>query len=158
MPDKNTSAIIDPWAPAVLDCPWMHHASRLLGTREIVGPKHNPLILSWWKRFRVAVFDDETAWCSLFVNHVLDEAGYSVTGKMNARSWLHYGKRLDAPQYGCVTVFWRGSPASAQGHVAFYLRTEGSRLWVLGGNQGNAVSAAPYPSSRLLAFRWPVRG
>jgi len=70
----------------------------------------------------------------------------------------HSGVQLKLDRGGAVTVFWRGSPDSWKGHVAFWLRREGSRIWVLGGNQANSVSAKPYPASRLLATRWPVRG
>jgi uncharacterized protein (TIGR02594 family) len=135
---------------------WMHEACKMLGTKEIPGRRHTPAIVALWEHVRVRVLDDETAWCSAFVNACLDRSGYATTGKANARSWLLYGQPC-TPMYGAVTVFWRGSPDSWKGHVAFWLRQEGSQIWVLGGNQGNRVSAAPYPAHRLLATRWPVR-
>jgi hypothetical protein len=39
--------------------------------------------------------------------------------------------------------------------VGFYVRTEGERVLVLGGNQANQVCVRPYATSRVLAYRWP---
>jgi hypothetical protein len=32
---------------------------------------------------------------------------------------------------------------------------EAGRLMVLGGNQGNAVTVAPFDRARVLGYRWP---
>lgn len=54
---------------------------------------------------------------------------------------------------GDVVVFWRGSKDSWKGHVAFYSHHDANNVYVLGGNQGNAVSIQAYPRSRLLDVR-----
>lgn len=70
-----------------------------------------------------------------------------------ARSYLNYGEKITKPKYGAVVVFSRGT---SSGHVAFYLDETKDSVLVLGGNQGNAVTKAWYPKSRLLGYRWPV--
>jgi uncharacterized protein (TIGR02594 family) len=135
--------------------PWMDIAARELGEREIAGTKSNKRILEYWKG--VGTMDqDETPWCSAFVNFVLRSAGYAITGRANARSWLDYGVPLDQPQYGAITVFWRDSIQGPFGHVAFYLADRGVDVRVLGGNQQNAVAGGLYARVRLLGYRWPM--
>lgn len=96
---------------------------------------------------------DETPWCAAFVHWCLLRAGLRGTGKPNARSYLKWGSPVLTPTLGCVAVFWRGSPASWQGHVAFLLDRSFSQALVLGGNQGNRVSVASYPLHQALGFR-----
>ena len=136
---------------------WMAEARALVGLKEIVGSKHEPRIVQFFADAgHPWVKDDETAWCAAFVNAMLKRAGIDGTGSLAARSFLQWGEKLDKPRVGCIAVFWRGSKNSWQGHVGFYVGEEGSNILVLGGNQGNAVSIAKYPKSRLLGYRWPV--
>lgn len=96
------------------------------------------------------------AWCADFVNASLREAGMKGTGSGMARSFLNYGQPVDQPQKGDIAVFTRGDPNGPSGHVGFFdgLDANGN-VRVLGGNQGNAVSLASYPASRLLGYRRP---
>ena len=145
--------LIDPWATHI-EAPWMHQAAMMLGVKEIPGAKHNPAIVQLWRDIGRWVRDDETAYCAAGVGACLERSGYAHTGRGNARSYLDHGTACD-PTYGAIAVFWRGSVDSWKGHVAFWLRADGARVWVLGFNQGNTVSAAPYPRARLLGTRWP---
>jgi len=52
-------------------------------------------------------------------------------------------------------VLWRDDPASWKGHVGFWLREEGDRVVLLGGNQLEAVREHHYPLDSVLAYRWP---
>lgn len=131
-------------------------AGQYLGLDEWPGAKHNPQILGFFEDVGHGwVKDDETAWCAAFVGSVLAQVGLPHSGKLNARSYLDWGR--DVPvrdaRAGDVVVFWRGSPTSWQGHVAFLVRFEGNQVIVRGGNQGNKVSDAAYPISRLLGVR-----
>lgn len=135
---------------------WLAGARKLVGLKEIVGSKHEKQIVAFFAEAgNPGVKDDETAWCAAFVGAMLKKAGVKGTGKLNARSYLQWGVKIDQPRVGCIVVFKRGNSAW-QGHVAFYLRTVGNRIEVLGGNQGNAVSIAQYPKSALLGYRWPA--
>lgn len=121
-----------------------------LGTAEI-EPGSNPRIDEYLRT--VGLSDDDTPWCAAFVNWALSAAGVAGTGKANARSFLTWGVKALAPQPGDVAVFWRDDPASWKGHVAFYLSRNAHGVWVVGGNQGNAVSVRCYSESQLLDVR-----
>jgi uncharacterized protein (TIGR02594 family) len=128
-----------------------------LGTREVPGPGSNPDVVSYYAEAgHPEIAEDETAWCAAYVGAMLTRAGYPNTGSLAARSYLSYGRKIAAPEPGCIVVFWRGSPTSWQGHVGFYVRHDGTHIRVLGGNQNNAVTEASYPKSQILGYRMPV--
>ncbi len=128
-----------------------------LGMREIVGPKHSPIILKWLDRLKAPFRDDESAWCGRFVSGVFDEVGIPpVKSSWGARKWLAFGRSIPSPAVGGVVVFWRGDPKGRSGHVGFVAgKDKAGNLMVLGGNQGNAVSIAPFDRKRILGYRWP---
>lgn len=135
-------------------------AGAYLGEKEWPGAKHNPVIAGFFAASDNAhVLDDETSWCAAFAGAVLAQIGLKGTGKLNARSYLDWGVPVEirsaAP--GDVVIFWRGNPTGWQGHVAFLVRFEGDKVIVRGGNQGDAVTDAPYPVSRILGIRRAVR-
>ena len=136
---------------------WMVTARKYLGMREIKGPQHNPDIVALWKKMGAPFKDDETPWCGGFVGGVLVEAGLKAApGGAMARNWLKLPKKIERAAVGCVVVFWRGSPQGASGHVGFVVGQDRSgNLAVLGGNQGDKVSIAFFPKSRVLGYRWP---
>ena len=138
--------------------PWMPIARGELGTREVAGAGSNPDVVEYYAEAgHPEIQNDEPAWCSAFVGAMLTRAGYPNTGSLAARSYLQYGRKLDAPEPGCIVVFWRGSPTSWQGHVAFFVAESVGRVRVLGGNQSNAVTEAEYPKSQVLGYRWPQK-
>lgn len=95
-----------------------------------------------------------TAWCAAFVNATLQQAGQEGTGSNMARSFMDWGTAVDQPQVGDLAVFSRGDPNGPFGHVGFFQGyDENGNILVLGGNQGDAVSVAPYSPDRLLGFR-----
>lgn len=128
-----------------------------LGQKEISGPVDNPNIVNYAREAGFDwVDDDETPWCSIFVNWVAKKVGLKCSGKANARSWMLEGINVDtAPEPGDVVVFWRGSRDSWQGHVGFFFgfSIDGERVYCLGGNQGNQVSVSAYPIENVLGFR-----
>ena len=126
------------------------------GVKEVRGESHNPRILQYAKDIGQSwVQDDETAWCSIFINWCALKAGVQRSGKLNARSWLHTGKivSIGDQRPGDIIIFWRESINSWKGHVAIYLFEDEFYYYVLGGNQGNMVKVAAYAKSRLLDFR-----
>ena len=128
-----------------------------LGQKEIAGPEDNDTIVGYAKESGFDwVNDDETAWCSIFVNWVAMKAGLKRSEQANARSWLEVGLNVDdAPEPGDVVIFWRDSEDGWQGHVGFYFgfSQDGTRVYCLGGNQGNQVSLSAYPIGKVLGFR-----
>ncbi len=133
-------------------------ARSYLGIKEVAGPRDNPKIMEMYASVgHDWVEHDETAWCAAFVGHCLEKAGIRSTRALNARSYLGFGEPVavtDARE-GDIVVFERGS-SSWQGHVAFFIKATASQIEVLGGNQSNGVTIAPYPRNRLLGIRRPI--
>lgn len=135
---------------------WLDTAYKYLGTKEIKGAKHNPIILKWWAAIRAPFVDDEQPWCAAFVGGVLEECGIRSSRSASARSYLKWGRKMDIPARGCIVVFWRGSPQSWNGHVGFLVGIDrNGNYMVLGGNQGDTVTVASFARTRVLGFRWP---
>ncbi|MGL6245657.1 TIGR02594 family protein [Pseudomonas sp.] len=133
---------------------WLTLARSFLGTAEIPGPRHNATILGWLERLKAWWRDDETPWCGVFVAHCLREAGHEIPKLwMRARAWADWGISLEWPVVGCIVVFSR----AGGGHVGFVVgRDNAGNLMVLGGNQGDRVSIAPFSPGRVIAYRWPA--
>lgn len=130
-------------------------AKEEMGVAEIEGEEANPRILQYFAATGAHTHSDETAWCAAFVSFVLEKLGIPSTKSAWSRSYLTWGKALDRPVKGCVVVFTR-PPDPAKGHVAFFVTEEADKVYVLGGNQGNRVTIAAYPKSRVLAYRGPI--
>lgn len=143
-----------------LDIPWINEAKKELGTKEFSGSLNNPKIVSFWKDARLSwILDDATPWCAGFANAMLERAGYKGTRKANARSFLNWGINLNNgfrsdPYYGSIIVFNR-PPSLWNGHVGFLVAHDQNHVLVIGGNQGDKVSYAKFPKSRVIGVRMP---
>lgn len=136
---------------------YMEIARSLIGTKEIAGKADNPKIVEMYKTVGHAwVEHDEVAWCAAFVGYCLEKAGIRSTRALNARSYLNFGTKVDlaSAKEGDIVIFSRGT--GGQGHVAFFISSTATQIKVLGGNQGDAVTIANHPKSRLLDVRRPV--
>ena len=140
-----------PVAPA-----WIIEATKHIGLKEIVGPKHNNAILSWIKNLGGWFTTDEVPWCGTFVAQCLKQAGRGYP-----KHWYRakdygkgYGTQLSKPAYGCLGVMSR----TGGGHVTFIVGiTKDKRYLVgLGGNQSNAVNLMKFPIERFTDFTWPT--
>ena len=136
---------------------WLAHARTKIGVTEIKGSHHNPTIIGWAnllgaKILGVAVKDDETPWCGLFVAMCMHVVGI-VPPKIaiRAKSWAAWGTDVK-PCAGAVLVFGR----DGGGHVGFYVKEDAEAYYVLGGNQSNSVNTTRIAKSRLIACRWPA--
>ena len=133
---------------------WLKIAETYTGLTEIRGPKHNSKIVGWLDKLGAWWRDDETPWCGVFVAHCMQDVGLPYpTFYMRAKAWEDYGSllRRDRLAPGAILVFDR----AGGGHVGFYVGEDAGHYFVLGGNQGNAVSVMKLGKSRLLASRWP---
>ena len=99
------------------------------------------------------VKNDDTAWCAAFLNWVLKTAKKGNTGSLLARSFLKYGVSTKIPELGDIVVLWRIAPTSLYGHCGLYIREINGYVYVLGGNQANAVNISAFPRSQVLDFR-----
>lgn len=136
-------------------------ARRFLGLAEIAGVVHNPQIVAFHQLDNPWISDDETPWCSSFVNYVAWLCSLQRSKSPAARSWLNVGHPIDisdACKDADVVILKRGSGmqpgpevTDAPGHVGFYseFNLQGGIL-LLGGNQGNAVSIKAFNTSNIL--------
>lgn len=133
--------------------PWIVEALKHNGLREIPGKEHCPTIQRWTAELKGWWSDDETPWCGTFVAHCLRSTGFEVPKLwMRAKAWAEWGTPLVRPAPCCIVVFMR----DGGGHVGFVLGEDAAgNLMVLGGNQGNRVSIAPFARARVLAYRCP---
>lgn len=129
---------------------WLYIAEDEIGEKEVPGLNHNPRIIEYHSETTLSATTDEVPWCSSFVNWVMKRAGYTPTRSAAARSWATYGKETP-PVQGCIVVLTR----NGGGHVGFYVKSSANYVWVLGGNQSNAVNISAYPKSRVIAYRVP---
>lgn len=129
-----------------------HIAMAELGQQEIKGELANPRIIEYHSMTTLASKSDEVSWCSAFVCWCLEKAGIRSTRMANARSYLEWGQEVEAPYEGCIVVLSRGKEPW-QGHVGFFVKMEGDKVFVLGGNQGDKVSVVGFHKSRILSFR-----
>jgi len=132
--------------------PWMPVAIREIGVYEYAGAADNPRIVEYLSSTSLGEpyrSNDETAWCSSFVNWCVEKAGYAGTDSAWAKSWLNWGQAIKKPRRGCIVVLTR----EGGGHVGFFMGETSKRIKLLGGNQGDEVCIASYPHSRLLGYR-----
>jgi uncharacterized protein (TIGR02594 family) len=125
-----------------------------IGLTEIPGIENNPEIMKFFAEGNHNwVQGDETAWCTVTINALGARCGYSVSDKLNARSYLNIGSPIYMPQVGCIVVFWRGSIDSWMGHVAVYLGEDEKYIYCIGGNQSNKIKVSKYLKDRVLGYR-----
>lgn len=135
---------------------------RFVGIHETAGATSTPLVLAMLRLDTSWVEDDQTAWCSAFVNFVCFLLGAPRSRSLAARSWLLVGTSIpltDARVGSDVVVLTRGNKPpgadviAAPGHVGFYAGQDAANVFLLAGNQGDAVNIAPFPKSRILGIR-----
>jgi uncharacterized protein (TIGR02594 family) len=122
-----------------------------VGQKEIAGAENNPRIVEYQQAVDLHATDDETPWCSSFVNWCNMQAGVARTKSAAARSWLQWGVKVDPPQEGDVIILKRGNPPS--GHVGFFVKSADGLVYVLGGNQSDQVKISAYKRDDVLGYR-----
>lgn len=135
---------------------WLETAQKEIGQKEVKGRKDNPRIVAYHAVTRAGEAADEVPWCSSFACWCFEQNGVRSTRSKSASSWLTWGKPCE-PQTGCVVVFGKSDPdAKGTGHVAFLLGIDGDRVFVVGGNQQNAVTRAWRKRDAIVGCRWPL--
>jgi uncharacterized protein (TIGR02594 family) len=128
----------------------MGFAQGQLGQTEIPGSSNNFAIIGYHSttgKFK----DDETAWCSSFVNWSMTQAGIKGTNSARAYSWKGWGQTLNGPAYGAIAI-------ANFSHVGFVACTNSaSRIILLGGNQGQpgAVTLSPINPNSIIQYVYP---
>jgi uncharacterized protein (TIGR02594 family) len=130
-------------------------AIELYGTEEIVGSKHNSVIIGWGIELGIGklYLSDEIPWCGLFIAIVMKRAVRTVVDSpLFALNWNNFGKKVTTPMLGDVLTFTR----KGGGHVGIYVAEDATTYHVLGGNQGNKVCIKRILKSRLSQARRPL--
>jgi uncharacterized protein (TIGR02594 family) len=138
--------------------PWMQIARSKLGIHEIPGPGAEAFIVECLKSTTLpAPYNrtDATAWCAAFLNRILQLGGIKTINSARARDWLEWGREPTDDEFGpgVVVILERGEDS---GHVGFLEDWDDTRVKLLGGNQGDAVSEAWFPMTRVLGWRIPA--
>jgi uncharacterized protein (TIGR02594 family) len=159
-PPAPTPAPVEPPKPAKVAKPkapkWLTLAIAEVGTKEGSGSSNNPRVVNYWESAKLAwINDDATPWCAGFANAMLERAGIKGSRSAVARSFLKWGTKLNGPVLGAVTVLSR-PPNPTQGHVGFLASHDAKTVTLVGGNQGDMVSYAKFPKSRVIGYRWPA--
>ena len=123
------------------------------GITELPGAENHSRILEYMSEAGFDFINEETSWCSIFINWCAIKAGLQRSGKATARSWLNVGEIITDPQLGDIVIFWRGHPDSWKGHVGLFISRVDDSIYCLGGNQSNQVNISAYPADRLLGYR-----
>ncbi len=133
-------------------------ASTFLGTREVVGPGYNPLISAMLRECEDWIEGDETPWCGALIAFCCRRLGLPIPpAPLTARHWTQVGESVGLlaarPEDDIVILSRAGSPSL--GHVAIFdrLDTGSSKVWLLGGNQGDAVCVAPFDAVNIVGVR-----
>ncbi len=145
---------------------WLEIAEAEKGQHEVRGGE-NPRIIAYHATTKLQAKEDEVPWCSAFVNWCLKQAGIKGTDSAAAKSWLSWGRPVDPPEEGCICVIRQKqqgqdkATGSASGyHVAFWLKEEAGRVFLLGGNQSDQVKISSFGlgSYEICGYRMPVEG
>lgn len=125
------------------------------GLTEVEGPESNERILEFFREigYDWVTDDSSTAWCSAVLNYFAKKRGMERSGKLDARSWLKVGEMILDPEVGDIVVLWREKPESWKGHVGLFIARNVKYIYLLGGNQSNAINITAYPRDRVLGYR-----
>ena len=143
---------------------WIGEARSHIGLLENTSrTQHNPIILQWLEDVgklegvaKAWWSNDEVPWCGLFVAVCLGKnRRFVVREWYRARDWADDRMtKLARPAYGSIVVMSR----QGGGHVGFVVGIDQfGNIMVLGGNQSNRVSIAPFSRERLAGatYWWP---
>lgn len=111
-------------------------AEKEIGQKEIAGAKHNQRIVQYSIDLGFPFRDDETAWCSIFMNWVALQAGFEKSNSGTAQSWLNVGKKVTSPEDGDVVLVSSSGNFNQISHVGlFYGFSEDKKKGLVFGRQ-----------------------
>lgn len=137
-----------------MEPPWTTAARKLIGLREVPGPRHNPTILKFWQLGASWLKTDEDPWCGGFMAWTMKEAGVSFPKLYpRAADWSNWGVAC-APQVGAVIV--KARPGGNHVGQMVGITADRKRFKVIGGNQSNGVNIIDVFVEEVNAIRWPA--
>lgn len=169
VPARFRFLLADPIAPLMVRV-----ALDLIGSLETAGNHSNPVITAWADEIAAATAskyddwaadfynDDAVPWCGLFMAICALRSADNQPSRLppdkylSALAWGSWGSPV-APQHaavGDVMVLKR----AGGGHVTLCVGIEAGerRFFGLGGNQGDAVTIAPFDMARVAFVRRPL--
>lgn len=150
------NALLDPVraypVSAAKEPPWLTHARKDIGLREIPGKVNAPRIVNMLKLLRYPFSDDETAWCGTAMAAWFTEVGIAPPLQAyRAANWRDWGVPCQI-QVGSVCVKSR----DGGNHVFMAVGiTPNGKVKGLGANQSNMVSIVDFAREVIDAVRWP---
>lgn len=98
-------------------------------------------------------------WCAIFVNAMVEDAGYPGSKSAMARSFEKSGNfiQLAGPALGAITTMWRGSPTGGLGHVFFYEGENQLGVRGIAGNSSDGIRRAYHDANRITGYYWPIK-
>jgi len=129
---------------------WLTYARKDIGQRETLGPNDSPWLRTILKGYGWLIGQP---WCGGAVRHWFLQVGIQPPQHWyRAKAWLDWGVDCAAPVVGAVVIFDR----KGGGHVGLVVGIDArGRIMVIGGNQGDKVSVAPFDTARVLGYRLP---
>ena len=134
-----------------------------LGVVEKAGDKHNWIIMAMLRMFNAWPDGDEVAWCSAALTFFAFNAGREYSTSLLARSWLRVGVpiELDHARVGNdVVILKRGAEPqpgpddlTAPAHVGLFAAATPETVFLLAGNQDDAVNIRGFPIKRVIGVR-----
>lgn len=128
---------------------------KFIGVAEVPGPKSNPLISNWIKLAATWLDRDDssTPWCGCLRGAVgLTTATGVPPEHYRAKNWLRWGAPVgtirDAVKGDTVVLVRKGGF-----HVALFDHLISDKVFLLGGNQSNKVSIAPFSTTDIEGIR-----
>ena len=148
---KNSPAEAPIPTPAQRMPVWMEEMARRSGLHEV---RNNKTLSNWLRSGSYLGNPANLPWCgdaveTCFARTLTDEP--LPSNPFWARNWATFGKKLTAPAVGAVGVIgWKKG-----GHVGFVTNWNNTHVWLLGGNQQNAINIRRFPRKVFIAFTWP---
>lgn len=75
---------------------------------------------------------ERRAWCAGFVSYVLKQSGVEVKYTLRAKTFLTYGKKIETPQSGDISIWTR----KGGGHVGIVEQVFNTHYITIEGNKG----------------------
>ncbi len=140
---------------------WLDIAEGEFGvSANTVAGKDNARIIEYHSTTTLKATNDETPWCSSFVNWVVIQSGKKGTNSAAAASWKTWGTEVKKPKKGCIILI-KKKVANATGttgtgnHVGFYISESPGFVYIIGGNQNDRVGHWNVDTSKweVLSYR-----
>lgn len=135
--------------------PWIGTAMQAFGWHET---RDNAKLRKWLRSDNKTLGDpDALPWCGDFIDTAIAIAlpkeprpGALGENPYWAQNWQLLGVPV-GEVYGAIAVFKR----EGGGHVGIAVGQDATHIYVLGGNQGDAVNVTRIKREQLIALRWP---